>query len=68
MMPGTPVQPAPKPKEEWIVMADRNAREIANQSAHPLNSTAWAVIYWNVMAGYGFRPYIPGAIAEYHWR
>jgi len=49
-------------------MADRNAREIANQSAHPLNSTAWAVIYWNVMAGYGFRPYIPGAIAEYHWR
>jgi hypothetical protein len=68
-MPGTPIQ-QPTPKEDHIVWADRQAREIASKYAHPLDGR-FAYFYWQVMAGYGFRPYVPGGIAEYHryyWR
>jgi hypothetical protein len=50
-----------KPKEDSSAVAHRHAIEFANKVADPILQPAlYYTTYWNVMAGYGWRPYIPG--------
>lgn len=59
-MPGTPIQ-APPVKEDHFLFANRKATEIASKFAHPVGDPhRYAYFYWQVMAGYGFVPYVPG--------
>lgn len=47
--------------------AHKSALEIASQKADPiLNPRNFQTIYWTVMGGYGFRPYIPGMPSHYY--
>lgn len=41
--------------------AHQEAIRVATKAADPIyNPRAFHMVYWTVMGGYGFRPYIPG--------
>lgn len=66
-MPGTPDQTQQQPKEDIAVVAHRRAISMASLYADPIfNPRLFSFHYWNVMAGYGYRPYVIGGIADYH--
>lgn len=59
-MPGTPIIEPEKPKD-LLTFAHKRAVEIAGKTADPiLQPQAFHRIYWVVMGGYGFAPYVPG--------